>query len=240
MLSDSPQLRLLHNPADRGVLEGRAVVIRTLDRRERLMGRRERYIPPTPEQLLELQQAELIKLRLADQRRSLMEKALRKAPKETLVRLLLDWSENDVSAGWRIEGALQITKPIELLLHDLRRAIAIATQVDERKWNRDVPVDYAAYAEVRRLMGQMVSADAIAEAMEVAIEFMELASYQLECSDEGMMLEEIEEGLQPLLAALADYNSTQRALWAIQMQNADSVGSVCWKKLQEWSRSPPP
>lgn len=202
------------------------------------MSRSERYIPPTPEQLLELQQAELMRVRLADQRRSLTEKALRRMRKETLVQLLMDWSENDIAVRWRIEAALQITKPIELLLYDLRRAIALATQVDDTRWNRDAPVNYEAYAEVRRLMGQLLSAGAIAEAMEIATEFMELASHQLECSDEGIMLEEIEEGLQPLLAALEDQNSPQRARWAAQMQRADSVGSVCWKKLQEWSSCP--
>ncbi|MFM8479185.1 MAG: hypothetical protein ACKOEO_25640 [Planctomycetaceae bacterium] len=148
------------------------------------MSRSERYIPPTPEQLLELQQAELTRVRLAEQRRSLTEKALRRTRKETLVQLLMGWSEKDIAVCWRIEAALQITKPIELLLHDLRRAMALATQVDDTRWNRDVRVDYEAYAEVRRLMGQLVSAGAVAEAMEVAIEFMEMASHQLECSDE--------------------------------------------------------
>lgn len=199
------------------------------------MSRRERFIPPTPEQLPELQQAELTWVRLADQRRSVTEKALRRTRKETLVQLLMDWSAKDIVVCWRIEAALQITKPLELLLYDLRRAIALATQTDDTRLNRDVPVDYEAYAEIRRLMGQLVSAGFVAEAMEVAIEFMDLASYQLECSDQGLMQEEIEEGLQPLLAALEDDNSPRRAQWAAQMQHADRVGSVCWKKLQEWS-----
>jgi hypothetical protein len=106
------------------------------------MSRSERYIPPTPEQLLELQQAELMRVRLADQRRSLTEKALRRMRKETLVQLLMDWSENDIAVRWRIEAALE------------------------------------------------------------------------------------------------DHNSPQRARWAAQMQRADSVGCVCWKKLQEWSSCP--
>ncbi|MFM8475641.1 MAG: hypothetical protein ACKOEO_07555 [Planctomycetaceae bacterium] len=199
------------------------------------MSRRERFIPPTPEQLPELQQAELTWVRLADQRRSVTEKALRRTRKETLVQLLMDWSAKDIAVCWRIEAALQITKPLELLLYDLRRAIALATQTADTRLNRDVPVDYEAYAEIRRLMGQLVSAGFVAEAMEVAIEFMDLASYQLECSDQGLMQEEIEEGLQPLLAALEDDNSPRRAQWAAQMQHADRVGSVCWKKLQEWS-----
>ena len=199
------------------------------------MSRSERFIPPTPEELLELQQAELTRVRLGDQRRSLTEKALRRTRKETLVQLLMDWSAKDIVVCWRIEAALQITKPLELLLYDLRPAIALATQTDDTRLNRDVPVDYEAYAEIRRLMGQLVSAGFVAEAMEVAIEFMDLASYQLECSDQGLMQEEIEEGLQPLLAALEDDNSPRRAQWAAQMQHADRVGSVCWKKLQEWS-----
>jgi len=199
------------------------------------MSRRERFIPPTPEQLPELQQAALTWVRLADQRRSVTEKALRRTRKETLVQLLMDWSAKDIAVCWRIEAALQITKPLELLLYDLRRAIALATQTDDTRLNRDVPDDYEAYAEIRRLMGQLVSAGFVAEAMEVAIEFMDLASYQLECSDQGLMQEEIEEGLQPLLAALEDDNSPRRAQWAAQMQHADRVGSVCWKKLQEWS-----
>jgi len=70
--------------------------------------------------------------------------------------------------------------------------------------------------------------------MEIAIHFVRQASRQLEYSDEGMMLEEIEKSLQPVFEALENHEEAQRSAWAFSMQAADRVGFVCHAKLQEW------
>jgi hypothetical protein len=120
-------------------------------------------------------------------------------------------------------------------LHDLREAIRIATSFDDDKVNRNFSYDWEAYAEVKRLLEMLISCEAISDAMEIAVHFMEQASRPIENSNEGMMLEEVESCLKPILLALENHDEAQRTAWAIRMQKVDRVGFVCHAKLQEWS-----
>jgi hypothetical protein len=86
-------------------------------------------------------------------------------------------------------------------------------------------------------MEMLVSLSAIAEAMEIAVLFMEKASRQIQYSDEGTMLEQVEAGLQPILEALENHDETQRSAWALRMQTADRVGFVCHEKLGNWTNN---
>ena len=104
-----------------------------------------------------------------------------------------------------------------------------------KRINQNFPVDWEAYGEVKRLMEMLVSVGAIPEAMEIAIYFMGEASRQIEYSDEGLMLDEVEASLHPIFEALENHDETQRASWAFQMQAADRVRFVCKEKLQGWS-----
>ena len=156
------------------------------------MGRRERYIALTDAQLQQRELAEQAKQKQIENRRRLTDRALRFQGKEQLVQILTKLCVENIQARWSIEAELEMSKPVELILLDIREAIRRATQVDEKRINHNPPVDWEAYAEVKRLMEMLVSVGASDEAMEIAIHFMGEASRQIEYSDEGMMLEEVE------------------------------------------------
>ncbi|MFO0904872.1 MAG: hypothetical protein U0939_17840 [Pirellulales bacterium] len=143
-------------------------------------------------------------------------------------------SDENIHARWFIEAQLQVSKPIELLLHDLREAIRSATHFDQRRINTNFPVDWDACAEVKRLMEMLVSLGTLADAMEIAVHFMREASSQIEHSDEGRMLPEVEACLLPILEALESFDAAKRSEWAFRMQVADRVGCVCRDRLRAW------
>lgn len=201
------------------------------------MGRRERYIPLTDAELRRLEEEHVAKQKLVENRKALIAKTLRSQRKDSLVQVLIKLCDENIHARWLTEAELGMTKPVELALHDLREAIQLATHVDEKQINHNFSFDWDAYAEVKRLMEMLVSLSALTEAMEIATYFMGQASQQLEYSDEGMMLEEVEKCLQPIFEALENHDETQRSAWAFRMQVADRVGFVCHKKLEEWSVS---
>jgi len=201
------------------------------------MSRRERFIRPTDDELRRLEEAHIAKQKLIESRNALIAKTLRTQRKDSLVQILGKLCDENIHARWITEAELGMTKPIDIVLHDLQDAIQIATHVDEKRMNHNFSFDWDAYAEVKRLMEMLVSLSAIAEAMEIAVHFMEKASRQIEYSDEGMMLEQVEAGLQPILEALENHDETQRSVWALRMQTADRVGFVCHEKLEKWTNN---
>ncbi len=56
-------------------------------------------------------------------------------------------------------------------------------------------------------------------------------SYQIECSDEGLMREEIEGCLRPVIAAVA--GTSDARYWALEMHSRDRVGFLCELELKE-------
>lgn len=54
------------------------------------------------------------------------------------------------------------------------------------------------------------------------------------------MLPEVEDSLQPVLAALESHDATERAAWAFRMLAADRVSFVCHAQLTQWSTPPRP
>ncbi len=201
------------------------------------MARSERHIRLTDAQLQQLEAAELQDQNFAEFRQQLIDKALRRVRKDTLIQLLSRLCDESIYARWCIEAELEISKPLDLILHDLREAIRLATDAGDEPVNNNLTTDWKAYAEVKRLMELLVSAGALNEAMEIAIHFMEEASHQIEGSDEGMMLEDVEECLQPVLDALENFDETQRSSWAFRMQRSDCLGVVCRERLQRWSNA---
>lgn len=198
------------------------------------MSRRERFIRPTDDELRRIEEACIAKQKLVQSRKGLIAKALRTQRKDSLVQILTKLCDQNIHARWIIEAELAMTKPVEMVLHDLREAIHLATHIDEKRVNHNFAFDWYAYAEVKRLMEMLIALSAITEAMEIAVYYMGLASRQIEHSDEGMMLEEVEAGLQPILEALENHDETQRSTWALRMQSADQVGFVCHEKLEKW------
>ena len=70
--------------------------------------------------------------------------------------------------------------------------------------------------------------------MELALELMKRGSYQVEMSDEGMMTEEIVDGLSVVLEALTkcDLPAAEVIAWCSAMLENDRVGFIAREPLQ--------
>lgn len=110
-------------------------------------------------------------------------------------------------------------------------AIALATEVDELRLNYNFDYDWRAYEAIRRGLLQLIQKDAIIEAKELALKLMDKGSYQIECSDEGQMQEDIESCLRPVIAAVCD--TFEGRHWALEMLQLDRMGFVCEKELKQ-------
>ena len=61
---------------------------------------------------------------------------------------------------------------------------------------------------------------------------MKDGSYQVECSDEGLMTDDISACLQPVIDAVKAAGD-DAAKWAFEMQIADRVGFICDKEFAQ-------
>lgn len=61
---------------------------------------------------------------------------------------------------------------------------------------------------------------------------MKDGSYQVECSDEGLMTDEISDCLKPVIRAVKAAGGGA-AKWASDMQRADRIGCICDTELAE-------
>ncbi len=127
-----------------------------------------------------------------------------------------------------------------------RRAIADATAFDERELNYNFDYDHEAYDEVRHNLGRLIELGQLRPAMELSLELMDKASYQVESSDEGLMTEEIEACFRRVLRALhrCDLPAAEVIAWCAAMIKGDRVGFICDQELRalqqqlEGTRSP--
>ncbi|MFO0868834.1 MAG: hypothetical protein U0935_07760 [Pirellulales bacterium] len=60
---------------------------------------------------------------------------------------------------------------------------------------------------------------------------MKEGSYQVECSDEGLMADEISQCLNPVIRAVQKAGGQEAVKWAAEMQRADRVGFICEQEL---------
>lgn len=115
-----------------------------------------------------------------------------------------------------------------------RRAIADATDFDERDINRNFTYDYEAYREVKRNLGHLIRAGQLRPAMQLALELMRAGSYQVEMSDEGLMTQDIEDCLRVVIKALkkCDLFPNEVIAWCSAMLEGDRVGCIGKEELQ--------
>lgn len=132
-----------------------------------------------------------------------------------------------------LEDRLNIEKPVDRLVADVSSAIDRATDFDERMINHNFDVDWHAYADVKQGLSRLVKLGRLAEAKSLALKLMKDGSYQVECSDEGLMSDEICECLEPVIQAVNAAGGAEAAKWAGDMQKADRVGFICDKQLAE-------
>lgn len=125
-----------------------------------------------------------------------------------------------------------------MLVAATRQAIDKATEVDLNYINQNFDYDYQAYEEVHRNLIKLIEHERLDLAMELAVELMKKGSHQMEMSDEGEMMEEIEECLDPVIDAVKDSSLTSdvKLTWQQEMTKADRIGCVCETGLRKLER----
>jgi hypothetical protein len=163
----------------------------------------------------------------------LIEKELHKRTKADLVAVILAIAKEHGVVARELEDRLTIEKPVDLLIADVSSAIDRATDFDERMMNHNFDVDWQAYADVQKGLSQLVKLSHLADAKTLAIKLMKNGSYQVECSDEGLMTDEISQCLKPVIRAVKVAGGDEAARWAGDMLAADRVGFICDEELAE-------
>ena len=155
-------------------------------------------------------------------RQTLLRVASARRKKVDLIELLLRLAEEEKSCSWILERELDLDKPIALLVHDVEAAITLATKVDKRRLNYNFDYDWRAYEAIRFGLAQLIEKTALDEAKALALKLMRAGSHQIECSDEGLMRDEIERVL-----AASDCSGCGRARRQ-QLGSRDAQPRPCW------------
>ncbi|MCA9200820.1 MAG: hypothetical protein KDA87_24950 [Planctomycetales bacterium] len=172
------------------------------------------------------------KLKLTVDRFELIDNAVGKLPKADLVQLVVRLARQRDDVRRELEAALSIEMPAELLISDIKSAIDRATVVNEYQLNDNFDYDSYAYEEVERGFQKLIEFGELDAVKSLALKLMDQGSYQIECSDEGLMTEEIADCIRPVIKAVVAANSdTDASAWAKQMLAADRVGFVCDREL---------
>ena len=161
----------------------------------------------------------------------LIETALRKRTKAELVETIMVLAKQHTGVARGLENELNIEKPAELLIEDVGRAIAHATDFYERMINHNFDVDWQAYEDVKKGLKQLIALGHLEDAKSLAITLMKDGSYQVECSDEGLMSDDISKCLRPVIQAVKKAGGKEADAWAFEMQLADRVGFICDREL---------
>jgi len=163
-----------------------------------------------------------------------LRQALAKRRKAELVDLLVELATDDSAIFHRLTAQFEVTVPPQELVAATRRAIADATDFDEREINRNFSYDNAAYDEIKRNFVRLVALGQLTSAMDLALELMDQGSYQVEMSDEGLMSHDIEDCLAVVIKALrkCDLPAADITAWCSQMLENDRVGFISSDDLQ--------
>ena len=151
--------------------------------------------------------------------------------KAEIIELVLRLAGEEKFCTWTLERELGLDKPIALLVHDVEVAIKLATKVDELQLNHNFDYDWQAYEAIQVGLVQLIEKNALDEAKALALKLMCAGSYQIECSDEGLMREEIEGCLRLVISAVAGTSDGRD--WALEMHSRDRVGFLCELELKE-------
>jgi len=162
-----------------------------------------------------------------------LRKALAKCSKGELIDVIVELAKEDHNVLRRLDARLELDAPPQELVATTRRAIAAATDFDERDMNYNFDYDSEAYDEVKRNLTRLVGMGQLRLAMELSLELMKEGSRQVEASDEGLMTGDIEECLAVVAQALkkSDFPAGEAIAWCAEMANRDRVGFVFDREL---------
>ena len=163
-----------------------------------------------------------------------LRKTLSGRTKSELVDVLMQLAEADRGILRQLTARFDVVvTPVELIAAT-RQAIVDATHFDVRQINRNFDYDYAAYAEVKRNLGRLIVAGQWRPAMELSLELMKRGSYQAEMSDEGLMIQDIEDCLSIVLESMAkcDLPAHKVVAWCSAMLKTDRIQCIARDELQ--------
>jgi hypothetical protein len=103
--------------------------------------------------------------------------ALTRRKKAELVDALMELAQGDRGVLRQLTARFDVAPTPDDLVAATRRAIADATDFDERDINRNFAYDAAAYSEVKRNLGRLIAAGQLGPAMSLALELMKRGSY---------------------------------------------------------------
>jgi hypothetical protein len=168
-----------------------------------------------------------------------LRKALAKRTKAELVDVIVEFASEERKILRELEAQFNVEAPSEDLVASTRQAIADATDFDEREINYNFDYDYQAYSTVQKNLKRLVSQGCFQEAMKLSIELMSQGSYQVEMSDEGMMTDDIEDCLRPVIQGLkkSDISAKNVLPWCKKMEAKDRIGCICDQELESLRKS---
>ena len=163
-----------------------------------------------------------------------LRRAISNRTKAELVKVLLELAEADREILRQLSARFEVAPTSAELVTATHQAIIDATAFDPRQMNRNFDYNSAAYAEVKRNLSRLVAAGKLKPAMELSLELMKRGSYQVEMSDEGLMMQEIEDCLSVVLDALrkCDLPPHKIIAWCSAMLASDRVRFIAEEDLQ--------
>ena len=167
-----------------------------------------------------------------------LRQVLAKRTKAELIDVLVECARTDRAVLRRLTVHFELQTPARELVVLTRQALADATAFDERDVNYNFSYDAEAYREVHQNLQRLIELGQLRPAMELSLELMAAGSYQVEASDEGLMTDDIETCLRPVLQALrkSDLPAAELHAWCTAMIKSDRVGFICDQELRALRR----
>jgi hypothetical protein len=167
-----------------------------------------------------------------------LRQGLARRTKAELIDVLVECARADRTVLRRLTAHFELQTPARELVVLTRQAIADATAFDERDVNYNFDYDDEAYREVQQNLQRLIELGQLGPVMELSLELMAAGSYQVEASDEGLMTDDIETCLRPVLKALrqSDLPAADVHAWCSAMIKSDRVGFICDQELRALRR----
>ena len=163
-----------------------------------------------------------------------LRKVLARRRKAELVDVLLELAQADRGVLRQLTARFDVAAAPDELVAATRRAIADATDFDDRDINHNFDYDDEAYREVKRNLSRLIAAKQLRQAMQLSLELMKEGSCQVEMSDEGLMTHDIEDCLSVVINTLekSDLPADEVVAWCSAMIDNDRVGFIAKARLQ--------
>lgn len=90
--------------------------------------------------------------------------------------------------------------------------------------NHNFDVDWQAYEDVKQGLVKLIELGQLDNVKSHALDLMKRGTHQVECSDEGLMSDDLEACLKSVIRAVQAADAAQAKSWATAMIAADRVG----------------